>query len=144
MEKHRSLVPHDPPYSYGDSHRVCVATILGLQPEDVPHFYDPPESDGEKRVADFLSQYGLKQGHVLYPGDLVVEDIIRSIGTMMPGIAAILGGKSAKGCGHSVVIMDGEVFNDPSGSGIIGPFDEDGYFWVTLFVAQPDFAQRAA
>lgn len=33
-------VKHDPPASYGDCFRVCVASVLDLPAEDVPHFCD--------------------------------------------------------------------------------------------------------
>lgn len=142
MVRHMNQVQHNPPLSYGDCHRVCFATILGLQPEEVPHFYETPETDGEKLITGFLADLGLKQAHVLYQGESVLADILHATKHMMPGVPAILGGFSRTGCGHSVVILDGEIFCDPTGSGIVGPMD-DGFYWVTLFVAKPNFARRA-
>lgn len=141
MELHENQVKHNPPHSYGDCHRVCFATILGLQPAEVPHFYETPETDGQGLIKGFLANLGLKQAHVLYQGDSALADILNATKHMMPGVPAILGGFSQTGCGHSVVIIDGEIFCDPTGSGIVGPMD-DGFYWVTLFVAEPNFAQR--
>lgn len=138
MQKHSNTVPHDPPNTFGDCHRACFATILGLQPHEVPHFYEHPETDSTALIMEFLSRFGLMQAHVLFPGETNLREILTTLGHTMPGVPAILGGTSSRGCGHSVVILDGEIYNDPTGSGIIGPMGD--YYWITLFVAQPNFA----
>lgn len=143
MKKIKNTVPHRPDEgSFGDCHRACVCTILGLEPDEVPHFYEEgPNASAEvqaQRIVDFLDSRGLVQGHVLYPADAPggLDLIMQSLGYMMPGVPLILGGKSGAGCGHSVVVFNGEVFNDPTGSGIVGPMP-DGYYWVTFFSPKP-------
>lgn len=33
-------VKHDPPNSYGDCLRACIASLLDMEPDEVPHFAD--------------------------------------------------------------------------------------------------------
>lgn len=42
-------VEHDPPNSYGDCFRCCVASILEVEPTDVPHPYEGGEDEWETR-----------------------------------------------------------------------------------------------
>ena len=148
MKRVKNTVRHDPENgSYGACHRACVCTILGLEPDQVPHFYaDGDAADAsiqQERVTAFLKIRGLVQGHVVWPGDVAsLDDVLRTTGLMMPGVPLILGGTSSVGCGHSVVLLDGEIFNDPTGSGIVGPL-RDGYYWVTFFSPDPDAASPA-
>lgn len=141
MKPIKNTVKHDPDNgTFGDCHRACFATILGLESEDVPHFYhdgsaaDPDEQDS--RIHTFLASRGLVQGHILFGDDVGLEGVLRTTRLMMRGVPLILGGKSRRGCGHSVVIMNGKIFNDPTGSGITGPMS-DGYYWVTFFSPMP-------
>ena len=138
MIKHKNSVEHNPPHSYGDCHRACFATILGLPMEDVPHFYEHPDNDGEMLIREFLAGYNLVHGHVIYDGVTPLEDMLLIIKGMYPGVAAILGGTSSRGCGHSVVVFEGEIYNDPTGSGLVGPMS-DGYWWLTFFIVKPDY-----
>lgn len=133
-----NTVQHDPESGlWGDCHRVCYAMMLGMEPEEVPHFYEGGTSGepGYERQVEFLRGLGLVSGFILYDNpDL--EAVLLSLGQMSPGVAFTLGGLSSRGCGHSVVIMDGEIHHDPTGSGIVGPMD-DGYYWITFFSPLP-------
>lgn len=140
MKKHSNLIKHDPDNgTWGDCHRVCLAMILGLEPHDVPHFYEQgengdPEAQHES-VRDFLCSLGLVPALIAYPVE-DYEEILQTYAVLSPGVAFILGGKSKAGCGHSVVCIDGEIFHNPTENGIVGPMD-DGYYWVTLFCPKP-------
>jgi hypothetical protein len=146
MKKIDNTVRHDPGNgSWGNCHSVCFAMILGLDPEDVPHFFEEGDKGDretqQKRVKDFLASRGLVEVNIAYP----VEDwrlILTSFSALSPGAAFILGGMSKSGCGHSVVCLDGEIFHDPTGTGIESPMD-DGYYWVTLFSPKPGFFAQA-
>lgn len=139
MIKHKNRIKHDPEAGqYGDCHRACVATILGLDPDQVPHFYGNwDQGEGEALLREFLGEFNLVQYHVLYTSEATVDEILRVTGAMGPGVPMILGGLSSAGVGHSVVLFNGEIYNDPSGSGIVGPLP-DGFYWVTVFVAKPN------
>lgn len=143
MRRIDNTVQHEPEDGrWGDCHRVCYAMILGMEPEDVPHFYqggDDSGTVGHARQVEFLRGLGLVPGSIIY--DVPdVNTVLNSLGAMSPGVAFILGGLSSRGCGHSVVVVDGEIWHDPTGSGIIGPMD-DGFYWVTFFSPLPGGAQ---
>lgn len=147
VRKINNSIKHDPENgSWGNCHSACIAMILGMDINDVPHFYKDGE-DGDsnvqdKRVADFLDAFGLIKFNVLFPGETLFQEILTTFKNASPGVAFILGGKSSSGCGHSVVCLDGEIFHDPTGSGIVGPMD-DGYFWVTVFSVKPNWLGRS-
>lgn len=141
MNKFDNTIKHDPPHAWGDCHRVCHAMILGLRPENVPHYYDGGDGNVARgRIKEFLAKFRLTEATTAYPGEAAtVEDVLSTTGMMMPGVPFILGGTSRSGCGHSVVCLNGEVFHDPAGSGIVGPLD--GFYFVTVLAALPNHAE---
>lgn len=145
MKHHKNQCEHNPPHSYGDCHRSCVATILGLDPSEVPHFYDGCEPNTEEgatlgaaRIEAFLRERNLREAHVLYSGDTPLSTVLEVTADMCKDVAFILGGQTHRNGGHSVVVMNGEIINDPTEGGIIRPMP-DGYWWTTYFVVAPDY-----
>jgi len=133
MRRHNSTIPHDPVNGqWGDCHRACFAMILGLDPTEVPHFYDGgrDQCDAVADMRRFLAARGLAAVDIAFRCDF--GTLMAMMTENMPGVPAILGGISAKDCGHSVVALDGAIWHDPSGSGIVAPF-EDGHYWITIF-----------
>lgn len=146
MRKIDNKIKHDPENDQrGDCFRVCMAMVLGLEPELVPHFYRQGEAGDRDQVQHeidrFLDDYDLVECSIAYP----VEDyelILATMKNLSPKVAFILGGMSTSGCGHSVACFDGAIHHDPTGEGIVGPMP-DGFFWVYLYAAKPAaFAQR--
>lgn len=136
----RNTVEHDPPNSYGNCHSVCFAAIMGLDVDDVPHFFAKGDTlapgEAEDSIQSFLDARGWRQSAFRFPvADW--QDVATTLKFLSPGVPAILGGKSSRGCGHSVVILDGEIILDPTGSGIVAPFDEDESYWVTILMPCP-------
>jgi hypothetical protein len=141
MRKVKNSVQHNPGAgTYGNCHSACFATILGLEIEDVPHFFaDGDNGNPDEQYASirsFLGGLGLVQGHAIYDGGITLEALLDVTAQMMPGVPLIFGGLSAAGCGHSIVVLNGEIFNDPTDSGLVGPMP-DGYWWVTFFSPLP-------
>lgn len=128
------MIRHDPPRSWGDCHRQCIAFMLGLRWQDVPHFYDngtKPE-DAHAHIQFWLARRGLIQLHVPFSSDgSTKRDVMMAVAFQNPGVQFILGGESRTGCGHSVVAHDGMIVFDSHASGIVGPM-EDGFYWVTF------------
>lgn len=151
MQRMYNIVPHDPENgSYGDCHRNCIAMLLGLDQNEVPHFYDgynkTNSAELNKKMNLWLAKRGVAVGDVIYDADLVsVAAVLKSTAAMMPRIPLILGGESSKGCNHSVVVLDGEIWCDPSGSGIVGPIISDNpnerYYWITFLALIPDWIE---
>ncbi|MGU9981530.1 hypothetical protein ACJ4V0_15955 [Phreatobacter sp. HK31-P] len=136
MTPQKQSIAHDPANGrYGDCHRAALATILDMPIADVPHVYDGGISGAEASLNEraFLASLGLVPINVAYGSDASLKDVLAATGAFCPGLCAILGGKSPRGFGHSVVIADGEIVHDPhpDGGGLVGPFDEDSSWWVT-------------
>lgn len=126
---------------YGDCHRTCIAMLLGMDRDDVPHFLhdDCGSEEFKRRVGDWLADRGLGEFYMIWNGDEDVQQIMDTIEVLNPGAPFILGGESRTGVNHSVVCQSGEMF-DPSltDAGIIAPTQPDGFYWVTFIVGFPD------
>lgn len=147
MTPQRQLCWHDPSKGlFGDCHRTCVAVILDLPVKDVPHFRprDPTDdnkmgsSEQDEQVQAWLYERGLKLMHIIYEADKVpLQDILANHAAMNPGVPFILGCVTARGFGHSMVVMDGKIVCDPSGE-VPPPVEDltslDQYWWVSFIV----------
>jgi len=127
---------HFPEYGlWGDCHRACIASILELPLEEVPHFCDGGQEVGglDCPVRSWLDERGLFQTNTPYNGNIDLDQLLHDLGIVLPGIYFILGGSSRNGVGHSLVAGEGRIVHDPSidGSGCVGPM-EDGLYWVTV------------
>lgn len=131
-------IRHDPANGrWGDCHRAAIATVLALPLEDVPHFGDgnPPTDVFWAREREFLTRFNLRGVQCAYAGELA--DVMRTIAALNgPDVVWLLGGKSPRGTNHTVVCRGGALVHDPSplGGGLVAPC-EDGWWWVTFFVA---------
>lgn len=141
-----NLSRHDPDIGrIGDCHRCCVAAILDLPPGDVPHFAQIEHETGRpwlETQGEWLASHGLSYARFPYGGDVPLEQILEATAVNCAGLPLILGGASKKSPnhGHSVVIMDGQIVMDPSGSGIGGPLD--GVWMVELIGIGADWGGR--
>ncbi len=102
-------VLHDPDNGlYGDCQRACIASLLDLEPADVPHFH---ETDNPatfwRSMNSFLAERGLfhlttgavdfDQGHFLDSADCY----------------HMIYGRTERGTLHAVVALNGEIVHDP-------------------------------
>ena len=88
---------------------------LGLDRDDVPHFLHDNTKDWSefgRRVDEFLATKGVAMVQMPFNADSVTAicDTLRHSAPLVP---CILGGTSANGTGHSVVVFRGELF-DPA------------------------------
>lgn len=144
MLEHKQLYLHIPEKGLiGDCYRTCIACILNLEVEDVPHFYadlwKPGESSVDQALVDKLAIEWLKQR-----GILVVQFPLKAVDNeqfykwaaayIAPEIYFMLGCNSSQG-GHAVVVRSDGYMWDPSknNTGCVGPMD-DGYYWITLLI----------
>lgn len=139
MKFHLQRIKHDPENGfYGDCHRAALASILGLEYEEIPHFMDNlGPDDGEafnKNQYDFLKSLKLVPiiFPIIFPEDNSLELVLAQLEIWNPNIPYLLGGESASNCGHSVVCHRERIIWDPSPNrvGIIGPM-KDGFYWIT-------------
>lgn len=120
---------------WGDCHSACLASMLDLPLDDVPHFGEggPDGQEFNRRVREWLSIRGLGQASAAFEGEL--DAVLRMMRHVNPGVYYILGGRSLTGVNHSVVALENRIVHDPSlnESGIVRPC-EDGFYWVTFLV----------
>lgn len=137
MTPHKQLHRHLPDQGQiGDCWRTCFACLLDMQPAEVPHFVEHCWQNselGRRNAATWLAPRGLHIVELAYSGEL--QAVLDFMKTCNPGTYFLLGGNSRNGCGHSVIVCDGEIVWDPSldDAGIVGPMD-DGYYWITFLV----------
>lgn len=138
MTPAKMLVKHDPSAgTFGDCARCCVAAMLDLAPEMVPHFYEAgsAKTDDEawNDIQSFLAGLGLAAVAFYFGEPATLSDVLNSMAHNNPNTYYILGGDSHN-AGHWVIALNGEIVMDPapSNSGLIGP--TDGYWQVVVFV----------
>src|ERR1700723_3978781 len=122
---------------WGDCHRACIASLLDMQMDQVPHFGEggPDGEEFDKREREFLLKCDLVPIRVAYLSEGVdrgnLDLIFNTVSTHNPDTYFILGGISKNNTNHSVVCLNREIVHDPNGAGIAKPFD-DGFYWVTF------------
>lgn len=125
----------------GDCHRTCLAMILDLHRDEVPHFMehvpvnapaDAPECiAAEQAERDWLAWRGLTPVYVAYDGRTSLDDLMRVLNATITDAAVILGCTSSNGSNHSVVYYRGDLYN-PNLNSVAGPM-LDGMWWITIY-----------
>ena len=132
MIPHKSLVEHDPPNSYGDCARACIASLLDCQDSDtVPHFcVDGADNEiVQERIDLFLRKFRLYELSLPVKAHSVAE-ALEFCSNYTGGHHYIFSGTSRTGCAHCVVAKGSEIVHDPTGTGIVA--DIDGYYWLAV------------
>lgn len=121
---------------WGNCHRACIASILNLTYEEVPHFAHggPTAEEFQSREREFLLFRGFVPIVIAYLAESGLEAILRAVGFMNPNTYYILGGTTAGGTPHSVIGFNDKVVHDPNGAGIVGPLN-DGLYYITFIGA---------
>ena len=123
---------HNPPHSYGDCLRACVATVMDFEPQFVPHFADRGATADEALSAarEWLRVRHLTVARFLFPGDELLSDVMEWMGTMNPTVTSLLFGRTSETdqAMHVNVCVGGEVVHDPAWvpTSIKAPYREDG------------------
>lgn len=112
--------------TYGDCLRACIASILELNSDEVPHFYyDGCDGEtGSERITAFLLTLGLAPVYAPYDGDETYDDVMENAAHMTNGAHYILWGNTGDtGGDHAVVCQYDKVVHNPSwgGNPIIAP-----------------------
>lgn len=143
MKYHTQANLHDPENGvFGDCYRTCLACILDLERDEVPHYVDTMDPGKWAKIVQpkydaWLGVRGWQELCIPIPGEGVeVEDILHFHKTRTPfPTTAMLIGESRTGCNHIVVVENGKIIHDTSinKSGIIGP-GNDGFYWLTWLI----------
>jgi hypothetical protein len=141
MRLQKQAYLHDPSNGiFGDCYRTCLACILDMDRDDVPHYVttmDPVEwaENVQPKYDAWLAELGLQELAIpVHDADL--EQILNFHKTRsVQATVAMLTGKSSSGCNHVVIVTNGQIVHDPSitESSIIGPCD-DGFYWLTWLI----------
>lgn len=144
----KQLNGHDPDQGiWGDCFRTCIACLLDMEPEEVPHFADGDVTG--KQVVDacqrWLGERGLYLVCMHYEAEHSLRDIMQSVTHNNPGLRYMVSGKSPRGTCHVVVFKDDAVDWDPGlgevsdpDESLVGPCDcDDGReFWFVEFIGK--------
>lgn len=107
---------HDPDAgTYGDCLRACVASILEMDADDVPHFFHDG-CDGEtgtQRMRDWLGLRQLAPFFIQYDGHHSLAEILELQAIQNPDVHYLLYGRTADE-DHVVVAHGGKVVHNPS------------------------------
>jgi hypothetical protein len=147
MTPYKQLYRHRPEDGiWGDCYRSAIASLLDLQPAEVPHWFDQGilSTEAYPRVDAWLAARGLCRITAAFSGELQV--FLDHMKTHNAGIYYLLTGKSRTGCNHTVIGLDDAIVHDPSlnDSGIIGPCIEDGLYWLEFIGAGICTTRRGA
>lgn len=127
---------HNPPETFGDCASACLASLLELQIDEVPHFsklfWEGRDGWG-KAEKEFLHSKGLRKVQFGYSCDL--QDMLKYMKEANPDTYYILLGKSRNGTAHDVIGLNDQIVWDPSidNSGIVEPCEEGAYY-ISVFV----------
>jgi len=137
-----TILNHNPEKGIiGDCFRCCIASLLDLPAEDVPHFCDYDWEDKSPRWFVNLNRWLAPRG-VSYIELPVADDgpdsVVKWLSSAAPfgfDVHHILGGTSPRGFDHAVVARNGVISHDPhpSRAGLVGP-QSDGAYMLGLLV----------
>lgn len=132
-------VKHDPEAgTFGDCLRACVASVLEMQAENVPHFSedDPGPEVANKRLALFLRSLGFAPFWSNYDGSASVESVLEHQALQNPDATYLLFGRTASEGDHVIVCRGGSVIHDPAWyrSPMTGPGSHG--FWTVMVIAK--------
>jgi len=145
IERQVQAILHDPSDGrWGDCNRTCLAMMLGLDRDEVPHENrELTSGEQDTLVRGWLAQRGLGLAVVAYNNDL--DWVKEAMRVWNPGTAYMLSGRSPRGTQHIVVMTpEGEMLDPhPDNSGLVGP-DSEGSWWVYFITALPGAERLAA
>lgn len=113
----------------GNCQSATLATLLGLEIDEVPYFFDgidiegSSEAESDRQFVDNINNFLRPRGYQLImlgqnePHTEWVEEISREL----KGVKLLVGGISPRGSMHSVIYLDGKLWHDPhpDGHGVI-------------------------
>jgi hypothetical protein len=130
------ITKHNPPHTYGDCMRACVATILDMPTADLPNFADGGV-DADSAFAEmrrWLLLIGLAPFITAYPGEHSMADLLEMQGALNPSSIYVLFGSTNSGGDHCVVCEGGSIVHNPAwyGCDLIGPMSNGTWQLLVL------------
>lgn len=139
--------------TFGDCHRTCIASLLGLDRDEVPnwglHYKDGDAFD--KACTEYLASQGLRRIVLpLHTENGRPEEALEWMKRNNPSVYYLLTGQSKNGTNHVVIAKDDAIVWDPSldNSGIVSGCQYDGeptnWFWIDIHIPNSALPHRAA
>jgi len=127
----KCAIKHDPPNSYGDCLRACVASILDLPSKDVPHFYESGEHPdvAMTKMDEFLETKGLTYVPMQAPNMATVQSMLEMIAINLFNNHYII-----LTDGHAVVCKGDKIVHDPAWLRQPLKKPKDGFIIIMLVV----------
>lgn len=123
---------------YGDCARTCIAMMLGIDRDEVPHLQrDVTGFEQAQHFRDWLAERGL--GIVSFSFHKADMDWVRqAMKIWNPGHHCIVSGTSPRGTCHCVVLDADGVVHDPhpDKTGLVGP-DPDDNMVIQIITPKP-------
>lgn len=117
MIEYKCQVMHNPAQGfYGDCLRACVASVLQMPPDTVPHVYQDgcDGAEGDRRLSEFLRGLGLGRFSAYFPGEVALDDLLEHVAAGSSENVCHILFCSVDGSNHAVVIQNGKIVNDPA------------------------------
>lgn len=139
----RQAISHDPENGkWGDCHRTAIAMVLGIDMCDVPA-PNAEVMESNEAFNALYDQWYKDNGYAAFSIGISASSVGEAI-KVCNGFANshgrnlpyILGGASARGCNHSVAILEGRVYDPhPSNEGLVGPLiSSDDHYHMTVIL----------
>lgn len=127
---------HDPENgTWGDCSRACLASLLNLKIDQVPHFAENYSSDEDclKKESDWLRTQGYMPFVSYFSGSL--NDMLWTMSCINPGIYYMVTG-NLENTPHSVIALNDMIVFDPSDKLIesMSMKPIEGRYWVKVLV----------
>lgn len=137
MTPFHCIVKHDPPNSYGDCLRACIASMLNVDNiNNVPHFLrDGDQERSDKEIKEFLLSHGLRPFVIAFPGSVALGDIFNVMNECNTDIEYMLF-CTCGGGDHVVICKNDKMIHNPSwdNCAITGPLSDGG--WAILVMVR--------
>lgn len=138
MIPHSCIVKHDPPNSYGDCLRACIASILNISnTDDVPHFYrDGDDERGQTELREFLASRDrpMRPFYMAMPATTSLADIFTMMTGVNPDIEYLLFCTCDSG-DHVVICCNNKVIHDPAWfKAAISGASSNGFWIIAVLV----------
>lgn len=135
MITHFCTIKHNPPDSYGDCLRACIASVLDIEdPATVPHFAHAKNNLDEVMIEMRVWLRERKLDVICIPFQSTIEDVFITMASVNPGAYYMVIGAIEDG-GHIVVCKNDGVTHNPAWvpTRFDGPL-AGGYYIVVLIV----------
>lgn len=135
MISHHCIVRHNPPDTYGDCLRACIASLLNAdEVSDVPHFLRHGDQErSDKELKEFLLSRGYRPFVIGIPTSVALDSIFFMMKECNTDIEYMLF-CTCGGGDHVVICKNDQMIHNPAwdNASIEGPMSQDGWAILVL------------